>query len=282
MTVIVSPNVVLTDGTEVNANSPIIGYQQLATVSNIESWTADADYPITNVVNPSTYEKWIGVIGSPTLDEEYITITLDTNEDVDYIAFAGHNFGSGLFPVSVEGQATDTGSPEDWIELNEPVLLGSTNEPTIFRFEAQSLYQIRIRLQASQLATPIAPQAAVIYVGKLLIMQRRIYVGHTPITYGRDTRVLIGRSENANFLGRVILSESKQTSIEMKHITPDWYRTYMDPFVIAAKERPFFFNWRPGDYPYETGYCWTTGDIIPTNILPNGMMSFEFDVRGIA
>ncbi len=284
MTVFVSPNVVLTQGpggVDVNADNPIVGYQNLATVNNIESWSAEINYPITNAVNPSTYEKWIGEIGSPELGEEYITITLDTNETVDYVGIAGHNFGTGMFPISIEGLATNEGSPEDWTELNASVLLGN-NQPVIFRFAEGSFYQIRIRLQTGQASPAVAPEAAVIYVGKLLILQRRIYVGHTPITYGYRTNVVNGYSEAGNFLGRIILSEHRESMIEMKNITPGWFRNYMVPFIESAQERPFFFNWRPDSYPYETGYCWTGEDIIGANELSNGMMGVEFKIRGIS
>lgn len=281
MTVIISPNVTLTGNFGINANNPIIGYQNLATISNITSFTEETNYPITNCVNPSTYEKWIGEVGSPSLDEEYITITVDTNETIDYVAIAGHNFGSGLFPVSIEGQQTDTGSPEEWIELNESVLLG-TNRPVIFRFSENSYYAIRIRLQASQSTPAVAPQAAVIYVGKLLILQRRIYVGHTPLPYGYRSKIINGMSETGNFMGRVVTAEAKETNIEMKNITPGWYRDYMVPFIESAIEKPFFFNWRPSSYPYETGFCWTTDNIIAANALSNGMMEFDFNIRGIA
>lgn len=284
MSVIVSPNVVLTGGpggVDVNADNPIIGYQNLATINNIESWTAETNYPITNTVNPSTYEKWVGEIGSPEIGEEYITITVDTNETIDYVGIAGHNFGSGLFPISIEGQQTNTGSPEEWTELNASVLLAS-DRPAMFRFEEGSYYAIRIRLQSSQLSTPVAPEAAVIYVGKLLILQRRIYVGHTPLPYGYRTNVVNGMSESGNFLGRVILSETRAAEISMSNITPGWFRSYMVPFIESAQEKPFFFNWRPESYPYETGYCWSTDDIIGVNELTNGMMSFDFNVRGVS
>jgi hypothetical protein len=55
----------------------------------------------------------------------------------------------------------------------------------------------------------------------------------------------------------------------------------MDPFIIAAKEIPFFFAWRPGSYPTEAGYVWLTDDPEPANQLANGMMQISLNVEGV-
>jgi hypothetical protein len=149
--------------------------------------------------------------------------------------------------------------------------------PTIFRFDPTSLSEVRLRLRPGN----DVPTIAVAYTGRLLILQRRLYVGHTPIKYGRTVKVTNGRSESGNFLGRIVLGEQVGTSVALKNLTPGWYRSYLDPFVIAAKESPFFFAWRPGSYPYEVGYAWLTGDPQPTNQLSNGMMSVNLQMSGV-
>jgi hypothetical protein len=121
-----------------------------------------------------------------------------------------------------------------------------------------------------------------VYAGKLLILQRRIYVGHSPITYAKKTRVATGRSENGQLLGRIVLSESSQTVVELPHLTPDWFRTYMTPFLDFAKEFPFFFAWRPSTYPNEVGYAWMLNDPAMTNQLGNGFVKTSLELGGIA
>jgi hypothetical protein len=51
--------------------------------------------------------------------------------------------------------------------------------------------------------------------------------------------------------------------------------------VLAARQIPFFFNWRPGDYPNESSYAWLTADPRPQNQSSNGMMQVQFDLEGI-
>jgi hypothetical protein len=115
----------------------------------------------------------------------------------------------------------------------------------------------------------------------LLELQRKIYVGHTPLLYGDGVKVVNGQSENYNFTGRIVQATGKRSAVSSQNLTPDWYRQYFVPFQESAKEFPFFFAWRPLAYPGETGYCWMTGDVKVTNQRSNGMMQVDFSIAGI-
>lgn len=258
-----------------NANSPVIGYENRVEAGNVTATTEDPDHPVTNLANVSTALKWKSGAGSPSSDE-YITVVLDTPENVDYMGIAAHNFGSSGSIVSVEGQSEDGGA---WVELITEQMLPNDG-PVLFRFTEQSLFAIRLRIQEN--ANGITPFLAVMFVGKLLLLQRRIYVGHTPITYGRKLTVVNHRSISGAFLGRIVTGETRQTTVGMRNLTPDWYREYMDPFLVHAKENPFFFAWRPGDYPLEVGFAWLTDDATPQNQLSNGMMQLDMSLEGVA
>ncbi len=270
MTIYISSSVVLTDS-GANANSPVIGYENRVTINNITSTTEDGDFPVTNLANPSTTSLWKS---TSTATDEYVTVVVNSVEQVDYVGIAAHNFGSAVVTVSIEVQATDGGS---WVEVNAETVPGD-DRALIFRFVPQSVYAVRVRLQP----TGTEPQAAVLYVGKLLLLQRNIYVGHTPITYGRINKVVTGRSENGNFLGRIVLNEKLETSVSMQNITPSWYRNNLDPFIIDSKENPFFWSWRPDTYPLETGYAVITDNPQPVNQLGNGMMQIDFSMAGVS
>lgn len=273
MSVVLSPALVLTDilsgGGVINANNPIIGYHNLVTDGVTVATTEHASYPVTNLENSLTHLRWQGTDSS---SDEYLTMTLNTVDDIDYVAIARHNFFSAQITVSLEifnGVTWDEVISE-FIPPNDTALL--------MRFEPQAVTQVRVKLQPSG----TVPRAAVMYAGKLLIVQRRLYVGHTPITYGRKTVMVDGYSENGEFVGRIVKNTSQGTQIDLNNLSPDWYREYFDPFVEAAQTEPFFFAWRPGDYGFEVGFCWTTGDPIPSNESPNGFMKVSFPVKGIS
>jgi len=147
----------------------------------------------------------------------------------------------------------------------------------LFRWEPISLTALRLKMQPGL----APPEAAVLYAGRLLILQRRVYVGHTPINYGRKTSVTNGMSESGNFLGRIVVGQSLETVLSLTNLTPSWYRSNMEPFVTAAREAPFFFAWRPGSYPREVGYAWLNNDPQPVNQRPNGMMGVELKMSGV-
>lgn len=280
MTVVVSSSFVVGAGEDnLDGNSPIIGYQNLVTANNVTATTSDASWPVTNLANPNTYLKWQSGAGSPTSDE-YLEVDPATSDDMDYVGIAKHNFGSNESPISVEGVTQAPGSPHDWFELVGETLLPNNN-PAIFRWTPQPLFAVRLRIQPPRIALPETSRLAVMYLGKLLLLQRRIYVGHTPMPYGVQQQFANQRSISGQFLGRKLLGEKVVTTVSTKNLTPQWYRENFVPFLAVAREAPFFFNWRPGDYPYESGYAWLAGDVTPQNQLSNGMMQVQMDLEGI-
>jgi len=278
MSVVINSTYVISEsqsgGGTINANNPVVGWHNLVTTSNITTTTAAAGFPATNMANPSTNLRWEGELSSPE-EDEYITVVTGSTDPIDYLAVAKHNFGSASIPVSVEYLDLDA-SPIEWVELIADTLLPNDG-PVLFRFPPAVITQIRLRMQPGS----EAPTAAVVYVGRLLVLQRRLYVGHSPMPYGRTTKVTNARSESGNFLGRIVLNQMTGTSVALKNITPDWYRTNMEPFLLQAQEEPFFFAWRPSTYPLEVGYGWLTNDPRPTNTTQNGMMSVDLQMSGV-
>lgn len=278
MSVVISTNYVISDslsgGGVINANNPVFGRGNLVTVDNIETTTEEPANPATFMANPSTNLRWIGLTGSPAADE-YVTLTINATDPVDYIAIARHNLGSAQIAVSVE-YFDPTASPDTWEELIAPVML-ATDGPALFRFPPANYSALRLRLQPGD----DAPTIAVVYAGPLLVLQRRIYVGHTPMPFGRKTKVTNARSEAGHFLGRIVLGQQTGTGFTMDNLTPAWYRAYMEPFLLEGQQVPFFFAWRPQSYPREVGYGWFTNDPMPKNSRANGMMQIEIQMGGI-
>jgi len=270
--IIISNSLVLGLTPETHANAPLIGYHNLVTTSNVTAETAATGYPASNLANPITAPGAGWRAADSTA--QAVSVAVDTVEPIDYIAIARHNLGSAAISVTVEGSTNDGA---DWFELVQEVLLPS-DAPALFRFTPQALTDIRLSLGAGD----DPAQIAVLYTGLLLALQRRIYVGHVPIPYGRSAKIANGRSEGGDFLGRIVLSEQVATAVDLKNITPAWYRSAMDPFILASKEAPFFFAWRPGDYPLEVGFAWMTNDPQPQNSRSNGMMQVGLEMTGIA
>lgn len=247
---------------------PLIGWRNVVTATTIVATSQDANYPASNLANPASHLDWRSLV----MTEQYLTVTTNEVDPIDYVAIAGHNFASAEVPVSIEGYIDGI-----WTEIVEEVMLPDDG-PALFRFDLQSLSQVRIRMQAGS----DEPRAAVVYVGRLLVMERRIYAGHTPLPHARKTSVVNGRSESGKFLGRIVLGESRESTIPLSLISPAWFRANMVDFLAAAKEAPFFFAWRSESYPREIGYCWLMDDPMPTPVGPHNLIAFDLKVSGIA
>lgn len=155
--------------------------------------------------------------------------------------------------------------------------LPADDQPIIWRFAEQTLMAVRLVVTP----TATAPEVAVMYTDTLLEFQRRIYVGHRVLQYNRRSNVVTGFSDEANFLGRIVLGELNESALDLHNITPSFYRTDMEPWLRNAVRRPFFFAWRPTSYPLEVGFCWLTSDSQMSNQRPNGMVQVSAGLRGI-
>jgi hypothetical protein len=270
--IVISNSLVLAAPPSYQPNNPVIGWHNLVTPANVTASSEAADHPAVNLANPITapQARWQATATSA----QTVEVAIDAVDPIDYVAIARHNLGTAHIPVMVEGSIN---SGVDWSELVQEVLLPN-DAPALFRFSEQAPTNVRLSLGSGDAAASIA----VLYVGKLLTLQRRIYVGHVPMPYGRSATVVNGKSEGGDYLGRIITSEQTGTAVSLQNITPAWYRAEMDPFIKASKDTPFFFAWRPADYPQEIGFAWMTNDPQPKNQRPNGMMQIDLQMTGIA
>lgn len=253
---------------------PLIGYDNLVTTANVTSTTENADFPATNLANPSTYLKWKGGVNT---GDEYITLNVSSADTVNYLGVAGHNFGTAPSIVSVEATISD--SPGVWVELVQQST-PTDDSPIIFRWTAGAYEQYRLRIQPDI----AVPEAAVVYIGELLVMERSIDINqtHVVINYGRQLNMMNGMSETGNFMGRLLLGEHRYSKAEFKWITSTFYRSDVEPFVDAASTIPFFWAWSPSEYPLETGFVWLTKEAEPEVDPVTRRVHLNIEMRGIA
>lgn len=252
----------------INANNPRIGWHNLVTAANVSAETEDPDFPATNLANPLTYLKWKA---DASTSESVVSVTLSPADTVNYFAIARHNLGT----IGAE-YVFEYFNGSVWTALTTPAV-PANDYAIIHQFEDTFASQFRLRIEG----TGDAPEISVLHLGRITILQRRIYVGHTPFPFGRDTTVSSGFSEEGQYLGRVVRRRMYQSSVSMNNLTAAWVRSTLDPFIEASADQAWFWAWRPGGYPLEVGYAWCTGDVKVTNSRSNGMMSAEWSFQGL-
>jgi hypothetical protein len=267
MSIVISQNLVLSEDDHLTLDHPIVGWQNIATIENLAATSEEVSYPASNLVNPATHARW----RATSTDEQFITVTTGSADAIDYIAIVRHNLATAVIEVSVEGDHA-----LGYEVLIDPVLLPN-NGPTLFRFEASPFISVRLRLSDGDIPAEIA----VVYVGKLLVLPRKIYQGLTPPPHARVSKVTNGMSEAGDFLGRIETQRRIETTVPLSLIDPTYYRDHIDEFLAVSKTTPFFFGWRPQTYPNEIGYCSMTNDPMPVNQSPHGLIAMDFEMTGV-
>ena len=273
--IIVAPSYALSELGIAEAWKPIIGWQNVVTFSNISADGEESLYPATNLANPATNLVWL----SDLTVLQYVTCLMGAEPDLDYIGVARHNWGSTAIPVTVEGLpfGGDPDDDGDWtILVPEQVL--PDDAPALFRFTGTPLIGIRFKLDADG----TAPRAGVIKAGELIVLQKGVPPGHTPISYGRTVQSSSPKSQGGDHLGKVVLTAGLSTSIVQQALDPAWYRETLEPFRLASATDTFFWAWAPQDYPNEVGYCETTNDPRPVVNFNTGEIDITFEIAGIA
>lgn len=241
-----------------------IGYNTI-TRSPVTVSTEAVGFEGANLENGLTYGHWMPTTLPATARWDAIVPTA-----CNYVGIAAHTLGE--FDNLVEVQHSSDNSV--WTTAISGIV--QSNAPTLFLFRTVTARYWRIQISGG---TGI-PAIGVIYIGKVLEMQRPIFQGHSPITMSRETTIKPNRSEGGQFLGRSIIRTGVSSQYQFQNLTDDWVRSNFDPFIISARKYPFFIAWRPETYP-EVAYGWENGDIVPTNSGPRNLMSVSFNVQGL-
>ena len=252
---VISPNLILTIPAEaaLPAGTPIILYENRATFGAVAASSTETGYPASNLTNPATNIEWRAATAAAV---EW-TVTLGAGDDIDAVGIARHNFETAGITVEVGYYAAGP----TWVSLAGPQTLPN-NEPLLFHFTAQPLTSITVKLGAG--SEPA--RAAVLYVGKALIMERGVDINpdFAVPRFSRRTEFVAGKSERGDYLGRIATAQwIEGVQHTYKYLTAEWYRSHFDPFVrLAQQDVPFFYCFAPDEYPHEVAFVWLADDPI--------------------
>lgn len=246
--------------------APVIAQANAAFAGAFTATAAVTDFGPNAARSYATFEGW-----RPNAADASLTVSFTSAQTIDYIGvvcIGAVSTTTVRASTSTNGVTfVDRGAAQDAGQGAILWLLDSLS----------SITEVRMRVQNGNVS---GFRLAVLMAGQRTTMQRNIYVGHTPITYGRTTEITSNRSESGQFLGRVVRRRSLGTSITMSNLTPTFYRNTLDPVLRAMEEQPAFWSWRPeAAFDNEVAYAWASGDAQVVNQRPNGMMQVSFDLN---
>lgn len=243
-----------------------IGYDTFTLAGTATASSAQTDFPADAPLNSLTYEYW-----RPTTTTASWTLNAGSSKMANYFGIASHSLGSSGCTVTIAS------SPDNatWTDIDS--LTPTDDSPIMFLFANRTAQYWRLSFSGST-----APSVGVVYVGPVLEMMRPCFAGLSPINLSRITTIRPNKSEGGQWLGRSIIRNGSSMNVAYNNLGGQWYRTYFDPFVESARSYPFFYAWRPLDYPDGIGYVWTEKDIIPKNSNSRDLMSVSFAMSGLS
>ena len=239
-----------------------IGYDNVVTISNVSATSEAAGFPATNLANPATYPPWQS---NSTASTQYVTVTAN-GAPVDYIGIAGHNLHLADVYVAVQYQAESGGA---WVDTGSYFFVRDAS-PILLRLDQVEAHAVRLKIFSLSAAMQYAPKIAVMYAGAITQLPHNVYGGVSPVNLSRNVETVEGMSQNGQYLGSVTTRTTYSGSVALRNLSPSWYRSVFDPFVVAAsghsgEKVPFFYAWRHNDYPEEVAYCWLQRTPVPQN-----------------
>lgn len=288
----------LTETVESIRNKPMICYHSVykpGTTTASVGMGASSIPTLINIWSPDTYTFFQSEV---FLSEQYIDFFNSEGGAVNYLAIAAHNMGH---------QSTEDGSASwgfsyqirywngsTWVNLTS-LKLPADNNVIIEYFDDVTTDHIRIYFNFVYSGTPPADtflRIAHVKIGRALFLQKRTFVGVKPYTMDVSYEGLENVSDNGNYLGSYVTSQSQNWSIKQDYNSPDHVRLKIIPFIkhMSGDGDPqngppftFFAAWRPDDYPKECLYCWKPlkSKVVPEITGRNGLMAWEASGKGI-
>lgn len=248
--------IVFSDNSEhEGTNNTLIAYEQR--VTSVSAGSEHDDHPADNVLDSFTYNTW-----RPD-DSGDVSLKLSTDGDCDYVAIAAHNAAAECDSI----KAGDVSIKTDDLDSGPIVMaIEMTGDDIDLEFKGASS-DLRV---------------GVVKAGKLLRMQRPAFQSFSPPDLSIIEERIPSQSNNGSFIGMIMTSESLEVSPSWEHLTTDFVREQIMPFLRASQTEAFFLAWRPQDWPESVIYGWRTGEIDLQNTGPKSLMSMSFDMSGVS
>lgn len=259
------------DNEAVSLENARIGWQNLAradtvTASNVTVSSELEGAPRDAPLRPDTAEYWQASALPATWK-----VDLGRQCEIDYVGIAAHSLGSDRCSVLAET------SPDDSVYTEMADDKMPADDAPIFILATQRTARyLRITLNGSGSVAKMG----VVYVGKVLAMQRAIAGGYKPITMSRETVLYQALSRGGQFLGQSFRRNGVRGTASFRYLDADWVRANFDPFIRAARQYPYFFAWNQASFPDEVAYVWTPDDITPAYMGVIDQMEVSWEMKG--
>lgn len=254
-------------GTLAQPNNPVIAYDNLTKSATVVVSSEVTNFEGTNTQNGLTYNFW-----RPSALPATIEFDIGSATNIDYCGIAEHSLGSSSTIVTVQ---YFNGSI--WVDIDNQT--PANDKAILFLFDTVNASRFRLNITAVD-SSSTEPDIAVIYFGQRLTVEQRVFGGVIPITLAKISTIRPNISSGGQFLGRSVIRQGLQLTINFKQLTASWVDSNWIAFADDAITNPFFYAWRPTAYTNDVGYFWTTADVNASNTGQADRMETTFNVLG--
>lgn len=212
----------------------------------------------------NSYDWYTTTYWSPTSASgfHYFTAVFSSPVTANYFAIYRHN----LYTVGGTYQLERSSDGVTWSAVSAALTVTMDNQLKIAEFSSATYAYWRVVFNLTT-ATPF--YIGLIMFGQKLPIYRGMVAGFTVPRHGRKNDIVNQKTEGGQFVGRVKTSQGARSSINFKHITQAWVRSYWEAFVEHAELLPFLFSWNHDTYPQDAVYCVSDGEIPHISINDN-------------
>ncbi|MGB1388632.1 MAG: hypothetical protein ACPG61_07070 [Paracoccaceae bacterium] len=229
---------------------PRILWNSICRRATVAASSQAAGFPAINALTATTYDAWKPV----TLPASW-TLTFDGVEPVNAVAIDTHTIGSSGAMLRV-----DMWNGTIWVNLIDVSPID--DEPIAILFNSISTDRLRITLTGS-----VVPQIAVIHFCNALELPQTVYMGApTPIDMALATEFDTNISTGGRYMGRSVRYTKTENEFTVAHLTEQFVREELMPFIKDAREYPYFLLERPLSQPTALSYRWRKEDIRPARM----------------
>lgn len=244
---------------------PAILYRSVITALNVTGTTSNTGFPASSVANPLTYDWWAFDLVAD------VSLTVDAGAPVDIDAL-------GVVVKDFTGEFLLESSADNSTWIQRAAGIGSGHHLILLSAAITARYW-RITFVADSDNIGSTVRVPVVYLGEALRFEKCVRGQYAPLVMNRKTQYFDNDSGTGQFIGRSIVRQNLDGSVSFERMTAPWVRQHFQPFVEAARERPYFFSWNPEMYPEESVFVRTDEDIGTSYNGDRNLMSASWSMR---
>lgn len=170
----------------------------------------------------------------------------------NYVAVAAHDLRQRGGSIKMQ-HSKDGGST--WVDSTDE-FAPSDSRPIMLLYDDTTAADHRLVVTSSE-----AVSLGVVSFGSVIKLPVGIQAPWEPPYLNRENRYVNERSEGGAFIGRSLIAEGTELSLNLKNVDPKWIRRVWEPAVRKMEQYPFFFAARDiaavgGVAESEVVYAW--------------------------